>query len=119
MIASNTGAHYGHISRVSVRPNGVVMEDQKDGSMRNDIYAMTDPSKRQEKAELLKGRSVTFPNKLDTDAWHALVVETVGDQMRAHHRRQAGRGVSEIFGDRPPDQIQSRIRVRWQRRLFR
>lgn len=77
------GAHYGHICRAQVRPNAVTLIDERDGNMRSDIYAMkTDPAKKAEVAALLKGRSATFPVKLEPGTWYALVVETVGDEMR-------------------------------------
>jgi hypothetical protein len=51
--------------------------------MRNDIRAMKDdPTKKAEMAKLLKGRSVTYPAKLEAGKWYTLVVETVGDEMR-------------------------------------
>lgn len=78
-----TGAHYGHICRAQVRLNGVTLIDERDGNMRSDIYAMKkDPAKKAEVATLLKGRSATFPAKLETGKWYTLVVETVGDEMR-------------------------------------
>jgi hypothetical protein len=78
-----TGSHYGHICYCRVTPKSVVLEDQKEGSMRNDVYAMTDPSQHQEKMKLLKGRRATFPVQVESNRWHDLVVETVGDEMRA------------------------------------
>jgi hypothetical protein len=78
-----TGSHYGHICFVRVTPKGVTLMDQKEGSMRNDIYAMTDPAKKAEKAKLLEGRSATFPITLETDKWYTMSLETVGDSMRA------------------------------------
>src|ERR1041384_7743533 len=36
-----TGSHYGHICLAQVRTNAVRIIDQRDGNMRNDIYAMT------------------------------------------------------------------------------
>ena len=78
-----TGAHYGHICLAQVRTNGVVIIDQRDGNMRNDIYAMAnDPDKKAERAALLKGRQVTYPAKVESGQWHDLVVETVGEEMR-------------------------------------
>jgi hypothetical protein len=78
-----TGAHYGHLCRAQVRLNGVTIIDEKEGSMRNDIYAMSkDPAKKAERAALMKGRSVTYPAKLEQGKWYTLVVETVGDTMR-------------------------------------
>ena len=78
-----TNAHYGHICLAQVRTNGVTIIDQRDGSMRNDIYAMSqDPAKKAERTQLLKGRQVTYPAKIESGKWHTLVVETVGDEMR-------------------------------------
>ena len=78
-----TRSHYGHICFVRVTPKGVTLNDQKEGSMRNDIYTMTDPAKKGERAKLLEGRSATFPVSLDADKWYTLSLETVGDSMRA------------------------------------
>ncbi len=78
-----TGAHYGHLCRAQVRLNGVTLIDERDGTMRNDIYEMNkDPNKKAERAQLLKGRNVTYPAKLEAGKWYLLVVETVGDEMR-------------------------------------
>ncbi|MBL9131605.1 MAG: hypothetical protein JNG86_10425 [Verrucomicrobiaceae bacterium] len=78
-----TGCHYGHICRAQVRLNGVTIIDEKDGNMRNDIYAMKkDPAKKEEVAKLLVGRQATFPAKLEAGKWYSLVVETAGDEMR-------------------------------------
>jgi hypothetical protein len=78
-----SGAHYGHICRAQVRLNGVTIIDERDGNMRNDIYAMgKDPTKKEERAQLLKGRQVTYPIKLEPGKWYTLVVETVDDTMR-------------------------------------
>ena len=79
-----TGSHYGHLCRAQVRLNGVTIIDERDGNMRNDIYEMSqDPTKKEERAKLLAGRSVTYPTKLEAGKWYTLVVETVGDSMRA------------------------------------
>jgi hypothetical protein len=77
------GAHYGHLCRAQVRLDKVTLIDEKDGGMRNDIYEMKkDPAKKAEVAALLKGRSASFPVKLETGRWYTLVVETVGEEMR-------------------------------------
>src|SRR5881275_287696 len=40
-----TGSHYGHLCRAQVRTNGVTIVDEREGSMRNDIYEMSkDPA---------------------------------------------------------------------------
>jgi hypothetical protein len=78
-----TGSHYGHLCRAQVRLNGVTVVDEREGSMRNDVYEMSkDPSKKAERAKLLAGKSVTYPAKLEAGKWYTLVVETVGDEMR-------------------------------------
>lgn len=78
-----TGCHYGHICRAQVRLNGITIIDEKDGNMRNDIYAMKkDPARKAEVAKLLIGRQATFPAKLETGRWYTLLVETAGDEMR-------------------------------------
>jgi hypothetical protein len=79
-----TGSHYGHICFVRVTPKSVTLTDQRDGSMRNDIYEMSkDPSTKEQRNKLLAGRSASFPMQIDADKWHHLVLETVGDTMRA------------------------------------
>src|SRR5205823_11600676 len=60
-----TGSHYGHLCRAQVRLNGVTLIDERDGSMRNDIYSMKDPSQKADRAKLLVGRSATYPIKLE------------------------------------------------------
>ncbi len=78
-----TGAHYGHLCRAQVRPNGVTIIDERDGNMKNEVYALSkDPAGQAERAKLLKGRQVTYPAKYETGKWYTLVVETVGDEMR-------------------------------------
>jgi len=77
------GSHYGHLCRAQVRLNGVTIIDERDGTMRNDIYEMSkDPEKKAERAKLLAGRSVTYPAKLEAGKWYTLGVETVGETMR-------------------------------------
>lgn len=78
-----TGAHYGHLCRAQVRLNGATIIDERDGNMRNDIREMrNDPARKAEVTKLLAGRQITYPAKLETGKWYALVVETVGDEMR-------------------------------------
>ena len=78
------GCHYGHICRAQVRLDKVTIIDEKEGSMRNDIYEMKkDPARKAEVAKLLVGRSASYPVQLEQSKWYTLVVETVGDEMRA------------------------------------
>jgi len=78
-----TGAHYGHICRAQFRPSGVTIIDERDGTMRNDIYELNkDSAKKAEVAKLLVGRRVTYPATMESGKWYAVAVETVGDEMR-------------------------------------
>jgi hypothetical protein len=92
-----TGSQYGHICRAMVRLNGVTILDEKEGTQRWDIRNMADdPTRKEERAQLLKGRSATYPVSLEKGKWYALQVETVGDAMRvsidgkpvAYHRSE-------------------------------
>jgi hypothetical protein len=79
----HTGSQYGHICRAMVRLTGVTILDEKEGSQRWDIRNMADdPTRKEERAQLLKGRSVTYPVSLEKGQWYTLEVETVGDAMR-------------------------------------
>jgi len=78
-----TGSHYGHLCRAQVRLNSVTLIDERDGNMRNDIYALKkDPANRAEVARLIAGRQARFPVSLEAGKWYSLVVETVGEAMR-------------------------------------
>src|SRR5215217_3610770 len=78
-----TGSHYGHLCRAQVRLTGVMLIDERDGTMRNEVYEMKkDPAKKAEVQKLLAGRTATYPTKLEPSRWYMLVVETVGDEMR-------------------------------------
>jgi hypothetical protein len=77
-----TGSHYGHICRAQVKLTGVTIIDERDGTMKNEIYEMKDPAQQKDKQKLLAGRVVTFPAKIDSGKWYLVQVETVGDQMR-------------------------------------
>ena len=112
------GSHYGHICFVRVTPKSVILADQRDGSMRNDIYAMTDPSQKEERNKLLAGRSATFPVKVESDQWHTLLPGNRRRQDARQPRRKTGR-IPPVIRHRPPHQVQNRIRLRRQGRLLR
>lgn len=79
------GTHAGHISRVTILPNRVTLYDDKEGVMRNDIYALRrsgDPQKKAEGDRLAEKATVNFPLKLEQNRWYALGLEIIGDQMR-------------------------------------
>ncbi len=65
-----TGAHYRHLCRAQIRLNSVTIIDERNGSLRNDIYEMSkDPAKKAERSKFLTGRSVTYPAQLDAVEW--------------------------------------------------
>ena len=80
-----TGSHYGHLCRAQVRPDKVVILDEREGSQNEAIKALQkDPANKAEVAKMMAGKSATFPlaTPLETGKWYNLVVETVGEEMR-------------------------------------
>ena len=79
-----TGSHYGHICMIRISPENIILTDQRDGGANLELKEMAnDPSKKEERAKRMQGRSATFPVQLAADQWHNLALETVGDTMRA------------------------------------
>lgn len=79
------GTHAGHISRVTVQPNRITLYDDKEGVMRNDIYALRrsdDSRKKTEGDRLAEKATVIVPVKLQQGQWYRLGLEIVGDEMR-------------------------------------
>ncbi|MBL63110.1 MAG: hypothetical protein CMI30_06820 [Opitutae bacterium] len=75
--------HAGHICRVAVSMKGFRLGDDKEGVMRNDIFAMRrDPKRKKEANALLVGRSRTIPFKLKANQWYRLRVTMIGEEMR-------------------------------------
>jgi hypothetical protein len=80
---AHKGSHAGHICRVAVTPKVIRLGDDKEGVMRNDIFAMRkDPARKAEAGKLLVGRSAAFPVKIEPLRWHRLAIEIVGEAMR-------------------------------------
>jgi len=79
-----TGSHYGHLCRAVVRLDKVTILDERDGTQSNALIELRkDPDKnKQEIAKLLATHSASFPVELVAGKWYALVVETVGEEMR-------------------------------------
>jgi len=78
-----TGSHYGHLCRAQVRLDKVTILDEREGSQNEEIKAMrNDPSKKDEVARRMAGKSAAFPAKLEAGKWYTVVVETAGDAMR-------------------------------------
>ncbi len=77
------GSHAGHICRVAFTPKQILLADDKEGAMRNDIDLMRkDPAKKAEVAKLLVGRSFVVKLTPAPEAWHNVMIEILGDQMR-------------------------------------
>ncbi|HWA99297.1 MAG TPA: hypothetical protein VG713_12430 [Pirellulales bacterium] len=77
------GSHAGHICRVMFMPKQVRLGDDKEGAMRNDIFAMrSDPARKPEADQMIAGRSAVFPLTLAPESWHQVAIEIVGDRMR-------------------------------------
>jgi hypothetical protein len=79
-----TGSHYGHLCRAQIRLDRVTLLDERDGSQSNTLIELRkDPEKNKaEISKLLSAHSATFPAKFEAGKWYALVVETIGDEMR-------------------------------------
>lgn len=78
-----TAAHYGHLCRAQVRLDKVTLMDEREGNQNLIIKALKeDPSKKDEVAKLMAGKSATFPVNLKPNQYYTVVVETVGDEMR-------------------------------------
>lgn len=79
-----TGSHYGHICRVQVKPTGVTLLDEREGSQSAAMQEYKkDPAKHKaEIAKLNAAHSVTFPGKYEQGKSYKMVVEIAGDQMR-------------------------------------
>jgi hypothetical protein len=78
-----TGSHAGHLCRATITPKLIRLGDDKEGGMRNDIYAMRqDPARKAEGDKLLAGRTQSFPQKIEASRWYQLRIEMVGDEMR-------------------------------------
>jgi hypothetical protein len=77
------GSHAGHVCRVVITKSILRLADDREGAMRNDIFAMKeDPSKADERKSLLENRSATFKIDLDPMAWHSMRVELLEETMQ-------------------------------------
>ena len=76
------GSHAGHICRVAFTPRQIRLGDDKEGVMRNDIFALRkDPARKAEADKLLVGRSASAPAQLQQQQWHQVAITLVGDTM--------------------------------------
>lgn len=71
------GSHYGHICMARIAADKITLVDQKGLAVARPAGATGEPPTP-------KGRkNIAFPLKLDPQAWHTFMLETVGDTMRA------------------------------------
>ena len=76
-------SHAGHICRVAFTPKAIRLGDDREGVMRNDIFAMRrDPARKAEANKLLAGRSSTAQATFEQNRWYRVHIEIVGDRMR-------------------------------------
>ena len=80
-----TGSHYGHICRAQICLDKVVMLDERDGIQSNAVIELKkDAVKNKDEIDkLIAAHSAIFPARFEAGKWYTLVVETVGDTMRA------------------------------------
>src|ERR1700761_6639982 len=71
------GSHYGHICMPRVAADKVTLSDQKGLAVARPEGATGEPPPH------TGGKNAKFPLTLDAATWHTLMLETVGDTMRA------------------------------------
>lgn len=77
------GSHAGHICRIAFAPTQIRLGDDKEGIMRNDIFAMRrDPATKEKAEELLEGRGYTAKVPVEQDRWYSVGIEVLGAEMR-------------------------------------
>lgn len=75
----------GHIARVTLEPQLVKLHDDKEGAMSRKLAALRKSDDAAVKAGAdaeIKRRTQMISMKLETQRWHALRIEIVGEQMR-------------------------------------
>lgn len=76
-------SHAGHICRVAVTPKQIRLGDDKEGIMRNDIFAMRkNPETRAKSEALLAGKGAVLKTAVSLDSWHTMVIEISGERMQ-------------------------------------
>lgn len=74
--------HAGHLFKVTVYANKTTIVDMKTGTMKKEIHdAKKGAGLTPEMKKLLVGKTKQFKHKLETDAWHSLVVRIAGDTV--------------------------------------
>jgi hypothetical protein len=77
------GSHAGHICRVAVAEKQVRLGDDKEGIMRNDIFAMRrDPQQKEAADKRIAGRAANVKANIKSNTWYTMTIEILGDRMR-------------------------------------
>ncbi len=80
------GSHAGHICRVAFAPTQIRLGDDKEGIMRNDLFAMRgDPTKKEELQKLTADRGAAFAQKVTPSEWHEAAIVILGDRMQVSY----------------------------------
>lgn len=89
--------HAGHLCMTKINTKNVQINDLKTGVMANAMRkARQDKTVTPEQQKLLKTKTKRFPNKLEADKWHNLVVTIKGDTMTVTiNEKEIGKFFSE------------------------
>jgi hypothetical protein len=80
---NHKGSHAGHICRVAFAQKQIRLGDDREGIMRNDIFAMRrDPKQKKVAEKLLEGRGISAKANLESNRWYEVTIEIFSDQMR-------------------------------------
>lgn len=82
-------AHAGHVCSVSIKPNGITIQDQIDGIFRLDINKLRKDKKNAAKnksqlASLLKGKQATIKGDYTVNQWYDLTMVFQGDVLAVY-----------------------------------
>lgn len=78
------GSIAGHIARITLEPQLVKLHDDKEGAMNRKLTALkkSDDAATKAGAEAeIKRHTLMVPMKVETQKWHSLGIEIVGDQI--------------------------------------
>jgi hypothetical protein len=81
--------HAGHICRVAITARAIRIADDKEGVMRNDIFAMRkDPARNEEANRLVKNRSKSIPLDIRKETWHILKIAIQDDTISVEYNNK-------------------------------
>jgi hypothetical protein len=77
---AHKGSHAGHICRVTIAPDSLTYQDDRDGVFKNEIWEMKKKDAATE--ALLKDKSSKVSAKFEAGKWYALSLRIQGDVMQ-------------------------------------